>query len=106
MASETISAATIRHTMMPLVADGPRAKESPAAHAVPTRTGTIAAGSVRGRAPASQSLNPVGGAAAGASAIAPAFVTFLPARKPKTWGCARAPQRCRYAPTLHGMRAV
>lgn len=43
--------------------------------AAPTRTGTTAAGRVRGRAPASQSLNPVGTSA---------FVTVQVCHAPRT----------------------
>lgn len=55
MASDTTSAATNRHQMIP-------SSLSPTAAAVPTATGTTAAGRVFGRAPAIQRAAPVGGA--------------------------------------------
>src|SRR5690349_17704671 len=58
MARATTMAASARQTMIPF---RPCASEPiPAATAVPTSTGTTAAGSVRGRAPATHSFHPVG----------------------------------------------
>src|SRR4051794_35037911 len=65
----TTIATTARQMMSPL---SPWAPLKPAATAVPTTTGTIAAGSVRGRAPASHSFQPVGtGRAAGPAGPGP-----------------------------------